>query len=143
MPTTWFIVLLIVIIVIRFIIPDIRIIPFPYNYLGWLFVIAGVVLNLWTDNLLKRYNTTVKPYLKPSHFISNGPFSISRNPMYLGMLVILTGTAILFKSIILLIPAILYIVIMNLFYIRKEESNLLEQFGNEFLQYKKKVRRWI
>ena len=143
MPTTWFLVLLGITIAAQFIIPHKRIIPFPYNNFGWVFIIAGVILNLWTDNLFKKHNTTVKPYLKPSHFISKGPFRISRNPMYLGMLIILAGTSILFRSIILLIPSFLYLLVMNIFYIRKEETYLLEQFGDEFLSYKKKVRQWI
>ncbi len=124
MPTTWFIVLLTIIIAVQFIIPDKRIIPFPYNHLGWIFIVAGVVLNLWIDNFFKKHDTTVKPYLKPSHFISDDPFSISRNPMYLGMLMIHAGTAILLKSIILLIPAFLYVVAMNLFYIKKKKPIL-------------------
>jgi len=143
MPTTWFIVLLTITIGSHFIIPNKKIIPFPYNHLGWLLIIAGIILNLWADNLFKKNNTTVKPYLKPSHFISDGPFSISRNPMYLGMLLILSGTAILLKSIILLVYPVLYLLIMNLFYIQKEEADLQEQFGKEYLNYKKKVRRWI
>ena len=143
MPTTWFMVFLTIIIAVQFFIPDKRIIPFPYNHSGWIVIITGVILNLWTDNLFKSYHTTVKPYLEPSYFITNGPFRISRNPMYLGMLMILTGTAILFKSIVLLVPALLYLLIMNIFYIRKEEANLMKQYGNEFLKYKKKVRQWI
>lgn len=143
MPTTWFLLLLAIIIDVQLIIPDKRIIPFPYNQLGWLFIIAGVLLNLWTDNLFKKYHTTVKPYLKPSHLILTGPFHISRNPMYLRMLSILMGTAILFKSIFLFIPALLYVLIMNIFYIKNEETCLREQFGDEFSTYKRKVRQWI
>ncbi len=143
MPTTWFMTFLIITIMLQFFVPAERWIPFPYNHFGWILILAGIVLNLWTDQLFKRNNTTVKPYLKPSHLLLHGPFKISRNPMYLGMLLILAGTAILFKSIFLLIPAFLYVVVMNLFYVRKEEASLTEQFGNEFMTYKRRVRQWF
>jgi protein-S-isoprenylcysteine O-methyltransferase Ste14 len=143
MPTTWFLGFLGATIAAGILLPLRHVIPFPYNHLGWIPVIIGVVLNLWTDNLFKKQDTTVKPYLKPTRFICYGPFCVSRNPMYLGMLIILIGTAVLFKSVLLTIPALLYLLIMQVFYIRKEEAFLIEQFGDEFLQYKKKVRQWI
>jgi len=93
--------------------------------------------------LFKKHETTVKPYLKPSCIIITGPFCISRNPMYLGMLLILAGTAILLKSVFLLFPSLLFVLVMEGFYIRKEEFYLTEQFGKDFLKYKRKVRRWL
>lgn len=143
MPTTWFMAFLIMTIALQFLLPAERLIPFPYNQLGWLLILTGVALNLWTDHLFKKHNTTVKPFLNPSHFIVYGPFRISRNPMYLGMLFIIAGTAVLFKSVLLLLPAVLYIQVMNLFYISKEEAMLKKQFGSKFFEYKKKVGKWI
>lgn len=143
MPTTWFLGFLILIIVLHFLIAEKRIILFPFNQFGWLLVLSGILLNLWTDNLFKKYKTTVKPHLKPSIFISNGPFRICRNPMYLGMILILLGTTVLLKSVVLLMLPLVFGCIIHIFYIRKEEPNMLEKFGNEYLQYKKKVRSWI
>lgn len=143
MPTTWFLGFLSLTILLNFVIGEKRMIPFPYNQLGWIPVTLGVVLNLWTDNLFKKHQTTVKPYLKPSCFIIEGPFCISRNPMYLGMLFILAGTAILLKSVLLILPSLLFVFVMEGFYIRKEELYLTEQFGKDFLKYKRKVRRWL
>jgi len=71
----------------------------PYNYLGTLLVAFGIVINLWTDKLIKKFETTVKPYKKPSYLITNGPFRISRHPMYLGMASILFGGALIFDSL--------------------------------------------
>ena len=143
MPTTWFLGFLSLTILLNFVIGEKRMIPFPYNQLGWIPVTLGIVLNLWTDNLFKKHQTTVKPYLKPSYFIIKGPFCISRNPMYLCMLLILAGTAILLKSVVLLLPSFLFIFVMEGFYIRKEELYLTEQFGKDFLKYKRKVRKWL
>ena len=143
MPTTWFLAFLAFTFFFNFVIGGKRMIPFPYNHLGWIPVLAGITLNLWTDNLFKKYKTTVKPYIKPSRFIVKGPFYISRNPMYLGMLLILAGTAILLKSVLLLLPSFLFGLAIEIFYIRKEERYLTEQFGEAFLKYKRKVRRWL
>jgi protein-S-isoprenylcysteine O-methyltransferase Ste14 len=76
-------------------------------------------------------------------FYLRWPFQHKPKPMYLGMLLILAGTAILLKSLILLVSPVLYLLIMNLFYIRKEEADLQEQISTEYMNYKKKVRRWI
>jgi len=143
MPTTWFLVFLLLIIALHFLIGNKISIPFPYNQLGWILVLAGIVLNLWTDNLFKKYETTVKPYLKPSQLILNGPFKISRNPMYLGMLLILLGASVLLKSVVLTIIPVVYCIVMQIFYIRKEEQAMLQEFGPEYVKYKKKVRSWI
>lgn len=143
MPTTWFLGFLALIIVLHFLLGERRIIFFPYNQLGWIPVIFGITINLWTDKLFKKYKTTVKPYSKPSYFIIKGPFCISRNPMYLGMLLILAGTAILLKSVFLLLPSLIFVIIIERIYIRKEELFLTEQFGEDFLKYKQKVRRWL
>ena len=143
MPTTWFLGFLALIILMNFLFGEKRMIPFPYNHLGWVLIVFGIAFNLWTDNLFKKYKTTVKPYLRPSFFISNGPFRISRNPMYLGMLIILIGTVILFKSVALMVIPAIYLFIINFFYIKKEEEFLLHEFGDEYLKYKKRVRSWI
>ena len=143
MPTTWFLGFLTLIIILHFLIVEKKMIFFPYNQFGWIFVLSDIILNLWTDNLFKKYKTTVKPYLKPSYFISNGPFRISRNPMYFGMLLILLGTTVLLKSVVLLIIPFAYLCIIHIFYIRKEEQKMLLQFGIEYSKYKKKVRSWI
>lgn len=143
MPTTRFLGFLALIILINFLFWEKRMIPFPYNQLGWVLIVFGIVFNLWTDNLFKKYKTTVKPYLRPSFFISNGPFRVSRNPMYLGMLKILIGTVILFKSVALLVIPVMYLFMMNFFYIKKEEQSLLQEFGDEYIKYKKRVRSWI
>ncbi|SHJ66294.1 Protein-S-isoprenylcysteine O-methyltransferase Ste14 [Tangfeifania diversioriginum] len=143
MPTTWFLCFLALTILLNFLIGEKKVIPFPYNQFGWIPLVLGIVFNLWTDNLFKKHETTVKPYLKPSCFITKGPFCISRNPMYLGMLLILTGTAILLKSVLLLSSSLLFVFVMEGFYIRKEELFMTEQFGENFLKYKRKVRRWL
>jgi len=115
----------------------------PYHYISIVFIGIGVVLNLWTDSLFKKHKTTVKPYENPTHLEIPGPFCISRHPMYLGMVSILLGIAIALGSLITLVVPILFVIVMEAMFIPFEERNLEQAFGKEYLDYKKKVRRWI
>lgn len=115
----------------------------PFNWLGFLFFFLGGTLNIWTDQLFKKVNTTVKPFEKPSNLILKGPFKISRNPMYLGMALLLIGIGFVLGSITSFVGFVLFVAAMEIRFIRQEEKILHEVFGAEFDAYKKKVRRWI
>ena len=95
LPPTYFIVLLLLSIGLHFIFPIKKLIFPPYTYLGFAFIVFGGVVNIWTDLLLKRKKTTVKPYENPTELITSGPFRISRNPQYLGFASIILGVAIM------------------------------------------------
>jgi protein-S-isoprenylcysteine O-methyltransferase Ste14 len=143
MPTNYFIALLIMSIVLHFIFPIRKIIFPPVTYLGLLLILFGAILNLWTDYLFKQKKTTVKPYLNPTELIMDGPFSLSRHPMYLGMASILLGVALNHGTISTFITPALFIILMEVLFIPFEEKNLVNVFGGEYLSYKQKVRRWI
>src|SRR4030043_42891 len=83
----------------HFIFPVRKYVNWPFSCIGLLFIGIGIWLNIWADNLFHKYNTTVKPFEKPTHFIEEGPFLFSRNPMYLGMLAILIVVAVLLGTI--------------------------------------------
>ena len=143
MPPTYFIVLLFLSIGLHFVFPVMRLISSPYNYLGILIIIFGIILNLWTDSLFKKKQTTVKPHEMPNFFISSGPFRISRHPMYLGMALILLGVAVFLGSLITFVFPIIFVIIMEKLFIPIEEKNLEKKFGNKYIAYKKRVRKWI
>ena len=129
--------------ILHYTLPLINIIEYPSNLIGFLFFVIGTVLNIWTDQLFKKVNTTVKPFEKPSTLILKGPFKISRNPMYLGMALLLVGAGFILGSITSFIGTIMFIIAMEVRFIPTEEKFMFEQFGEEFEAYKKKVRRWL
>ena len=90
--------------------------------------------------LSKNTLVTVKP---ARSLQTNGIYSMTRNPMYLGLVVLYTGLAFLVGNwwTILLIPLLLLIV--QGYIIRREEKYLSRTFGNAYMEYKKRVRRWI
>lgn len=143
LPPSYFAFCLIITVPLHYFLPIKQIIHYPYNLLGFLFFVIGGALNIWTDQLFKKNDTTVKPDEKPSAFIQTGPFKISRNPMYLGMTILLIGIGFILGSIISFVGTILFVVAMEIAFITQEEKNLQEQFGEEFDAYRKKVRRWI
>ena len=91
----------------------------------------------------RQKNTTVKPYLNPTELITTGPFQLRRHPMYLGMASVLLGVAINHGTVSTFITPIIFIVLMEVLFIPTEEKNLINLFGEEYLAYKQKNRRWI
>jgi len=79
----------------------------------------------------------------PRKLVINYFFKISRNPVYLGMVVVLFGEAIFLGSLVTFIIPILFFILVNQINIPYEEKNLEKVLGRKYLNYKKKVRRWI
>ena len=130
-------------VLIHFVLPILRLINYPLNWSGLLFILAGGILNIWTDRLFKKNNTTVKPNETPTSLIKNGPFKLSRNPMYLGMEFLLIGVGLILGSVTSFVGAVLFPLTMGLKFIRQEEKIMAEKFDDKFETYKKKVARWI
>ena len=108
-------------------------------------IIIGLIIMLSAIILFKKYQTTITP-LNPSNatkLITDGIYKYSRNPMYLGLLLVLFGISIVLNPIggLSLIP--LFILYLNLFQIIPEENAMVDLFKDEFLEYKENVRRWI
>ena len=98
---------------------------------------------IWADSLFKKSGTTIIPYEIPTSLVTSGPFRISRQPIYLGMTTILLGETILLGSFITFILPVIFAILMEIIFIPMEEKNLEIVFGEKYLDYKKKVRRWI
>ncbi len=112
---------------------------------GSTLIIFGIIIFFSAMMLFKKYKTTITP-LNPSNatkLVIDGIYKFSRNPMYLGLLLILSGISIILNPIggLFLIP--LFILYINLFQIIPEEKAMVDLFKDEFLKYKKNVRRWI
>jgi protein-S-isoprenylcysteine O-methyltransferase Ste14 len=142
MPTNYFLALMALSILSHFFIPLGKLLYYPVTYIGYLPLISGITLNLWTDRLFKVNDTTVKPHLNPKVLITSGPFRVSRHPMYLGMALVLLGVAVIHGTIISFIYPIIFIVLMEILFIPLEESNLIRLFKQDYLDYMKKVRKW-
>ncbi|MBW1910265.1 MAG: isoprenylcysteine carboxylmethyltransferase family protein [Deltaproteobacteria bacterium] len=106
-------------------------------------MVIGIILNLVADGVFKKLGTTVKPFEESTALITTGVFRISRHPMYVGMVLILIGIAVLMGSLTPYAVIPVFAVLMEVVFIRVEERMLEEKFSEAWLVYKEKVRRWI
>ncbi len=113
------------------------------HYIGWGLIDAGVLLMLWAGLLMLWRKTTVNPYGKPARLLEEGPFRISRNPIYLADSLIYCGIALLWGSLWpwLLLPAVVFS--MQRGVIVHEERLLTQLFGDDYRRYCGRVRRWL
>lgn len=129
-----------------------KIMPFTLFYLPWLtyasvisLVTLGGVIALWGVKEFKDAKTTVNP-LKPessSSLVSSGIYQYTRNPMYLGLLLILLSAVIYSQHPLGLVSALGFVAYMNRFQIEPEEKMLIKLFGDEFVDYSNQVKRWF
>jgi protein-S-isoprenylcysteine O-methyltransferase Ste14 len=142
-PPLYFFVLLLLLITQRLLWPIALVIPSPYTWLGLPFVIFGVGINIWADQLYKNVKTAIKPHDMPTTLVTSGPFRFSRNPMYLGMTAILLGAALLSGSAVAFAFPLIFLVLIAYTCIPLEERNMETAFGQRYLDYKNAVRRWL
>jgi len=110
---------------------------------GGLLLAAGFVLRVWATMLFYQRQMKVISLAPQNTLITTGPYSFSRNPLYLGGNVfIFFGAALLLGSPSALVITAVNIPLVDLF-IRREEGQLEKDFGEQWIRYKRRVRRWI
>ena len=127
----------------HFIIPVKQLFIYPFTLIGLLLIIMGQVPNFWSYFYFRKIQTTLKIYKIPEKLITSGFFRLSRNPIYLGMAITLFGISFLLGSLITFVFPIIFIILTDIFTINFEENNLKRKFGKRYINYTKKVRRWI
>ena len=111
--------------------------------LGWPLVGGGMALAAWFARTIHSADTTLRTDKPVSSLVQDGPFRYSRNPGYLSLVMIYAGIAILRNAMwaILFLPLLLLVTQREL--IEREERYLERTFGEEYLAYKRRVRRWV
>jgi protein-S-isoprenylcysteine O-methyltransferase Ste14 len=110
---------------------------------GWALLDAGFLLRVWATFDFYERKMRVISLAPQRSLVTTGPYRFSRNPLYLGGNVfIFFGAAQLFGSPGALLITALHLPLVDLF-IRREERQLEKTFGNEWLEYKSRVRRWL
>ena len=98
LPPSYFLAAIVFMVALHFLFPIRRVLNFPWSLAGLVPLVVGCGFNLFADQRFKTNATTVKPFEKSSTLVTSGVFGISRNPMYLGMVLILLGIALLLGS---------------------------------------------
>lgn len=104
---------------------------------------AGLVIIFIVRSKMKKANTNIEPWKPTNAILSDGVFAYSRNPVYVGMILIYIGVVFLLNSLWVLPPLFLVLLAMHYGVILREERYLERKFGEEYLVYKQRVRRWI
>ena len=123
------------------------IIPQPFNLVGLLLIPVGFLLIIWANYTLLHIGKiglrNREPMQRPSNLVLTGPYRFSRNPLYLGALLALLGLVIVWSSVVTGFLTILVYIIFKYLFIKKEELFLEDEFGDEYRDFKKRVRRWV
>ncbi len=118
----------------------------PHNLariIGVTLGIVAIVLSLAAATQFWRARTPMMPYKSTTAIIESGPFAISRNPLYLGMTLGYVATSLFFNTAwpLLLLPLVLLVMYRGV--IAREERYLEQKFGERYVEYMGRVRRWI
>ncbi|MEM9972502.1 MAG: isoprenylcysteine carboxylmethyltransferase family protein [Pseudomonadota bacterium] len=111
--------------------------------LGGALVAVGLGLILWAAVTMVRSNTTVVPHLRAATLVTKGPFRFSRNPIYLGDALVLSGCLLRWGLWWALPLVFLFMWLITVRFIRSEEVRLREDFGLDFETWCAKTRRWL
>jgi protein-S-isoprenylcysteine O-methyltransferase Ste14 len=128
---------------LHFIAPAARLIHSPWNLLGVIPLALGIVINIVADRAFHKAGTTVKPFQESTSLVTTGLFRLSRNPMYVGLVLLVLGIALITGSLTPLAVVPILVFLLDRKFIVVEERMLEERFGAVWLEYKKSVRRWI
>jgi protein-S-isoprenylcysteine O-methyltransferase Ste14 len=111
--------------------------------LGWIFGGLGLVLAGWAAGRLFFARTAVLPHHRTTALVFEPPYSFSRNPIYLGLILMYCGGAFLLSSLwpLVLLPAVIWVLQVGV--IRREEEYLARIFGDVYEEYRARVGRWL
>ncbi len=143
LPPTYLLVSLLLILALYFLFPIARLIPKPWNLLGLFPLILGIVFNINADRLFSQAKTTINSFGEPTAIITEGIYAATRNPMYLGMALLLLGVAILLGSLSPFFVVPIFVWLITVRFIKFEEKILEDTFGLKYLDYARRVRCWI
>jgi protein-S-isoprenylcysteine O-methyltransferase Ste14 len=114
------------------------------RYVGvFLFSVGLILLLSCIVNFAAKGKGTLSPLDTTKKLVVSGMYRFSRNPMYVGVTLMLIGEAVFFSSGILWIYTAAVFLAFNIFIVLHEEPRLKRDFGNEYLEYQKSVRRWF
>lgn len=123
--------------------PGPRLVAAPFNLVGALLVATGVWLHVRATRLFRRHQTTLATLEAPRVLVTQWPFSLTRNPMYLAGVLILLGIGLFLGTTLPLAVPPLFGYLAHNWYIRPEEVLLEREFGESYQAYARGVRAWI
>ena len=142
-PPFWLVVAVLAMFVLDHIEGAARIVSADLGWFGWFLIGGGLTVAIYVEILFTRRGTTIMPFREASALVKDGPFRYSRNPIYCGMAAALIGLGLIMGKALPFVVIPIFVLLIDMFFIRAEEAVLETAFGTEYLAYKARVRRWI
>jgi protein-S-isoprenylcysteine O-methyltransferase Ste14 len=119
----------------------------PFDFHGMLYggaiISIAIAIALWALSQFLRAGTDVRPDRPDSALLTRGPYHFSRNPLYIVLTLAQVTAAVWLDILWVLLLTPLSVIVISRYAIRREERYLEKLFGREYLDYKKRVRRWL
>ncbi len=142
-PPIMFLVCAATMVVLRWVWPIGLFSPFPYNLLGVVPILLGLGVGCTGALTFRKAKTSIHPFKEADKLVTAGPYRFTRNPMYLGLALVLAGIWLLVGALSAVVGLLIFVVTADRWYIAFEERMLREKFGRAFDDYRARVRRWI
>lgn len=110
---------------------------------GWLALVGVVAIYYSAMQTLKRAKTTIRPDRPSEHLVTSGAFSFTRNPIYFANTVLMIAVGLITANVWFIALAVIAAFATQKLAIEREEKHLQVRFGKKYIDYTKKVRRWI
>jgi protein-S-isoprenylcysteine O-methyltransferase Ste14 len=143
MPPRIALIVVIAMVIVHLTLPLAIVTPPPLSYTGVAAVATGVAIIVWARRAFQAAGTPITPFTQSTALLRHGLYRWTRNPMYLGAVLFVSGVALLLGSLTPLLLAIVFFVILQEGFIRHEEHLLEQRFGEEYRNYRRCVRRWF
>jgi protein-S-isoprenylcysteine O-methyltransferase Ste14 len=142
-PPVYLLITLLVMWLVQRFLPVYQFIDEPLAYAGILPVFFGISMAAISAGMFKKAGTGIEPFDEATCLVTSGFYRVTRNPMYMGMFLMLMGVAFLMGNIGALLPLPVFILIIRNNFVLGEERFLEAAFGQHYLDYKSAVRRWL
>ena len=115
----------------------------PIAYFGIILILFGITMAAISAGVFRLAGTGIEPFDEATTLVTSGFYRFTRNPMYMGMFLMLLGVAFLMGGIGALLPLPVFIMVIRNNFVLGEERFLEAAFGQHYLDYKSEVRRWF
>ncbi|MEM0942092.1 MAG: isoprenylcysteine carboxylmethyltransferase family protein [Bacteroidota bacterium] len=115
----------------------------PFQYFGLILLLLGSSIRIWAILHLGKYFSNAVSFNSEHKLIKSGPYKLIRHPSYLGAYLAIIGSALFLKSIVFFLIGLIVMLSAYLYRIKVEEIGLIELFGSEYQEYKKKSKKMI
>lgn len=143
LPPRLFFISIVLMVGLNWLYPVYDLISFPLNLIGILPLVTGLAFSISGSRKFLKVGTNIKTFNEPGKLVKDGLFKYSRNPMYLGFVLALSGISLILETVSSFIILAAFILITDKWYIAYEEKMMTKKFGFDYEEYKSVTRRWI